>query len=109
MTYTYTGIRSPSASRSATKIGVMLIGAGAFMDAACSRLGRSLLGILEIPSDRPSAVVRVRDHGDRHVCARIVNGTERDTRVVPLQEDGVAGRVEPEAKPIAPRVLRGVA
>src|SRR5215210_1284521 len=65
--------------------------------------------ILEIASDRPRAVARVRDHRVRHACARIVHGPERDTRVVPLQEDGVVRRVEPEAQPVALRVFRRVA
>src|SRR5215217_9609772 len=36
-------------------------------------------------------------------------GPERDTRVGPLQQDGVVRRMEPEAQPVALRVLRCVA
>src|SRR6185312_8060687 len=64
---------------------------------------------LEIPNDRPRALARVRDDRERQACARIVHGPERDTRVVPLQEDGIVRRVEPEAQPVALRVLRRVA
>src|SRR5439155_12343451 len=69
----------------------------------------SLSRILEIPSNWPRAIARVRDHRERQACARIVHGPKRDTRVVPLQEDGVVRRVEPEAQPVALRVFRRVA